>query len=197
MSKIKVGELRDLQKEFTKDIDVINFHGLEIEVKQYLPIEDKIILATTIYKSSTNDEDGLLAVNENTRDVLTTYLITQYYTNLTLPQDYLEGYDILISTGLYDAIKENIIDEVNRVEEIVDNMIMKGLVEYEQENRLMYVVKEILNELVNKIPTADEAKKFVEEASKEIENFDPDKLQFIKDFLVANSGGKVDELQNK
>lgn len=197
MSKIKVGELRDLQKEFVKDIDVINFHGLEIEVKQYLPIEDKIILATTIYKSSTNDEDGLLAVNENTRDVLTTYLITQYYTNLTLPQDYLEGYDILISTGLYDAIKENIIDEVNRVEEIVDNMVMKGLVEYEQKNRLMYVVREILNELVNKIPTADEAKKFVEEASKEIENFDPDKLQFIKDFLVANSGGKVDELQNK
>lgn len=197
MSKIKVGELRDLQKEFTKDIDVINFHGLEIDVKQYLPIEDKIILATTIYKSSTNDEDGLLAVNENTRDVLTTYLITQYYTNLTLPQDYLEGYDILISTGLYDAIKENIIDEVNRVEEIVDNMVMKGLVEYEQKNRLMYVVREILNELVNKIPTADEAKKFVEEASKEIENFDPDKLQFIKDFLVANSGGKVDELQNK
>ena len=133
MANIKVGELRGLQKEFVKDIDVINFHGLEIEIKQYLPIEDKIVLAGTIYKSIVNDENEKLVMDETTRNILTTYLITQYYTNLTLPKDYFEGYDMLISLGLYDAIKENIVDEINRVEEIVDNMAMKGLIEYEQE----------------------------------------------------------------
>lgn len=188
MAKIKVGELRNLQKELVGDIKVVEFNGIEIEVKQYLPIQDKIILASIIYKNCTDDEDRILVINETTRDILTAYLITQYYTNLTLPQDYFEGYDLLISTGLYNVIKENIVDEINRVEEIVDNMKMKGLVEYEQKNRIIYVVKETLNELINKIPTADEAKKFIEEASKEIENFEPEKLQFIQDFLKANSG---------
>ncbi|HSH53011.1 MAG TPA: hypothetical protein VK982_14895 [Bacteroidales bacterium] len=190
MAKIKVGELRKLQKELVEDIKTIEFNNLKIEIKQYLPIEEKIILASTIYKSCVDDEGEILAMNETTRDILTTYLITQYYTNLTLPQNYLEGYDLLVSTGLYDVIEESIIDEVNRVEEIVDNMAMKEIVEYEQKNRLRYVVKETLNELIEKIPTADEAKKFVEETSKEIENFEPEKLQFIQDFLKANSGEK-------
>ena len=46
----------------------------------------------------------------------------------------------------------------------------------------------MLNELVGKIPTADEAKKFVEEASKAIEGFDKDKLEFLKDFQLWNNG---------
>lgn len=188
MANIKVGELRGLQKEFVKDIETINFHGLEIEVKQYLPIEDKIVLASIIYKSSVNVENEKLVMDETRRDILTTYLITQYYTNLTLPKDYFEGYDVLISLGLYDVIKENITDEINRVEEIVDNMAMQELVKYEQENSIQYIIKDMLNQLIEKIPTSDEAKKFVEEASKEINNFDPDKLKFIKDFMDKNNG---------
>lgn len=190
MAKIKVGELRKLQKELVEDIKIVNFGELEIEVKQYLPIEDKIILAYTIYNNCTDEEDGILVTNETTRDILTTYLITQYYTNLTLPQDYLEGYDLLVSTGLYKAIKKSIIYEVNRVEEMVNNMKINGLIEYEQRNKLASIIKKTLNELVNKVPTEDEIRKFVEEASEEIENFEPEKLQFVQEFLKLNSGEK-------
>lgn len=197
MANIKVGELRNLQKEFVKDIETINFHGLEIEVKQYLPIEKKLELAYTIYNSCVNTDNGLLVVSENSMDIMKTYFITQYYTNLTLPKDYFEGADLLISTGLYEVIKENIEDEISRLEDIIANIKIQELVKYEQENRLMYIVKEALSKLVDKIPTADEAKKFIEETSKEIENFDPDKMKFVKDFLVANSGGKIDGLQDK
>ena len=197
MANIKVGELRGLQKEFVKDIDVINFHGLEIEVKQYLSIEDKIILATTIYKNCTNDKDGLLAVNENTRDVLTTYLITKHYTNLTLPQDYLEGYDLLISLGLYDVIKENIADEINRVEEIVDNIVMKGLVEYEQENTYQNIIKNGINEfnnnlteLIKRLPTQEEAKEIIGEVDK----LDTNKLGGVVKGLFFNNGIDIDKV---
>jgi len=197
MANIKVGELRNLQKEFVEDIETINFHGLEIEVKQYLPIEKKLELAYTIYNSCVNTDNGLLVVSENSMDIMKTYFITQYYTNLTLPKDYFEGADLLISTGLYDVIKENIKNEISRLEDIIANIKIQELVKYEQENRLMYIVKEALSKLVDKIPTADEAKKFVEDASKEIEDFDPDKMKFVKDFLIANSGGKVDGFQDK
>ena len=197
MANIKVGELRDLQKEFVKDTEIINFHGLEIEIKQYLPMEKKLELAYTIYNSCIDKDNGLLVVNENSMDIIKTYFITQYYTNLTLPKDYFEGADLLISTGLYEVIKENIKDEINRIEDIIANIKMQELVKYEQENSIQYIIKDTLNQLIEKIPTSDEAKKFVEEASKEINNFDPDKLKFIKDFLVANSGGKVDGLQDK
>lgn len=197
MANIKVGELRDLQKEFVKDIDVINFHGLEIEVKQYLPIEDKIILATTIYKSSTNDEDGLLVINETTRDILTTYLITQYYTNLTLPKDYFEGYDMLISLGLYDVIKENITDEINRVEEIVDNMAMQELVKYEQENTYQNIIKNGINEfnnnlteLIKRLPTQEEAKEIIGEVDK----LDTNKLGGVVKGLFFNNGIDIDKV---
>ena len=196
MAKIKVGELRDIQKEFVKDIDIVNIHGVEIEVVQYLPIDKKIELATAIYKSCVNTDDGLLITSETSRDIATVYLLTQYYTNLTLPQDVLEGYNLLISTGIYEIIKENIIDEVNRVEELVDNIKMEELIKYEQENTIMYVIKNMLNELISKVPTADEAKKLIEEASKEIENFDPEKMKFVKDFLTINSGGKIDGDKN-
>ena len=188
MANIKVGELRDLQKEFVKDTEIINFHGLEIEIKQYLPMEKKLELAYTIYNSCIDKDNGLLVVNENSMDIIKTYFITQYYTNLTLPKDYFEGADLLISTGLYEVIKENIKDEINRIEDIIANIKMQELVKYEQENSIQYIIKDTLNQLIEKIPTADEAKKFVEEASKEINNFDPDKLKFIKDFMDKNNG---------
>lgn len=197
MANIKVGELRGLQKEFVKDIDVINFHGLEIEIKQYLPIEDKIVLAGTIYKSIVNDENEKLVMDETTRNILTTYLITQYYTNLTLPKDYLEGYDLLISLGLYDAIKENIVDEINRVEEIVDNMAMKGLIEYEQENIYQNIIKNGINEfnnnlteLIKRLPTQEEAKEIIGEVDK----LDTNKLGGVVKGLFFNNGIDVDKV---
>lgn len=188
MANIKVGELRNLQKEFVEDIETINFHGLEIEVKQYLPIEKKLELAYTIYNSCVNTDNGLLVVNENSMDIIKAYFITQYYTNLTLPKDYFEGVDLLVSLGIYEVIKENIEDEIDRIEYIIANIKMQELVKYEQENSIQYIIKDVLNQLIEKIPTADEAKKFVEEASKKIENFNPDKLKFVKDFMDKNNG---------
>ncbi len=190
MAKIKVGELRGLQKELINDVRTVNFKGLDIEIKQYLSITKKIELASVIYHNCTDDEDGKLVVNQTTRDIVSVYFITQYYTNLTLPQDVFEGYDLLVSTGLYDAIKENIQDEVNRIEEMVDDLAIKELIIYEQENNITYIIKQLLEELNNNIPTPEETKKLVEEVSKELENFDPKKIKYVNEFMKLNSGGK-------
>ena len=190
MAKIKVGELRNLQKELINDIRIINFKGLDIEIKQYLPITKKLELASVIYHNCTDDEDGKLVVNKTTRDIVSVYFIAHYYTNLTLPQDVFEGYDLLISMGLYDTIKENIQDEVNRVEEMVDNMVAKELFAYEQKNSITYIIKQLLEELIDNTPTPEETKKFIEEVSKELENFDPKKMKYVNEFMKLNSGEK-------
>ena len=205
MANIKVGELRNLQKEFVKDIETINFHGLEIEVKQYLPIEKKLELAYTIYNSCVNTDNGLLVVSENSMDIMKTYFITQYYTNLTLPKDYFEGADLLISTGLYEVIKENIEDEISRLEDIIANIKIQELVKYEQENTYQNIIKNGINEfnnnlteLIKRLPTQEEAKEII----REVDKLDTNKLDGVVKGLFFNNGIDIDKvnengIQNK
>lgn len=195
MSKIKVSELRELNKNIDSVIKV-KYNGLNIEIKRYLPIQDKLNLSTSVYLSSLDDEE-LMLVNNNTKEIAKVYFITEYYTNISLPKckneetgeytpDIILSYDLLMNTGLYELVANNIPNEIRKIEEMIDNIENYNENKYRKENDIKYMIKQ----LINKILTEKEMKKFIKEVNKEIKNFNPDKMRFIQDFLNKTSGAE-------
>lgn len=185
MSKVKVSELKKLNKSIDNTIQV-EYNGLNIEVKKYLPFQEKLNLATSIYKMSLNDAE-LVLIDKNAREIAKVYLITQYYTNISLPKDILEAYDLLMSTGVYEVIVKQIPDEIIMIDMMVDNIEKYHEEKYRKEND----VKNVLRRIIENTPSPEELKKFIEETSEELKNFDPNKLNFVTEFLNQVNGDEA------
>lgn len=191
MSKILVKELRETLKQNQREnIKVVDYNGLSLEIKQYLTISEKLTLIKSIFESAIDRDNGLHILNKNSLDIAYKVLLVQTYVpNLTLPKNVIESYDMLYESGLYDFIYENIpSDELIDIEIALNNHIDAEKDEYEQKNTIQYIIKDLLNGLIDKLPSKEEAEEFVKMASKEIEGFDKDKLNFLKDFQFWNNG---------
>lgn len=191
MSKILVNDLKELAKQ-TDGVKIIDFKGHPIQIKTYLPITEKIGLVSSIYQSAVDEDDNLQIINYNSLNIAYKILVTKTYTDVNLPKDTIQAYDLIVQTGLYDEIYQSIpFEEVRELEVVFDNYIDEKNERYERENTLPNIVKNMLNELIGKLPTADEAKKFIEDASKELNNLNPDNLKFVQDFLKVNRGESI------
>lgn len=192
MAKILVSELRETLKELKSqqgDTKVIDFQGLKLEVKQFLSIQEKINLVASIFESSIDRSGGLHILDGNKLDIAYKNLVVGEYSNLTLPKNTIESYDMLCESGLFDVIYEGIpIDERLLLENVLDNYIDAEKDEYDQRNTIQYIVKDLLQKLMNKIPDGVELEKLVKNASEEFANFDPDKMEFLKSAMDWNSG---------
>lgn len=185
MAKIKVGKLRNLVKD---EIEILKHKGLEVEIKRYLPIEKKLELALSVYSSCVDDDNGLKTINGNSKDIALVYYVAKYYTNINLPSDIFETYDIFMQTGLYAGIEHIIHDEIIKIEKVINNIVAYEKEKYYQENQLVYVVKQALQELADKLPTVEESENIIKEFKKEIDGLDINKLNFVKDFVSLNKG---------
>lgn len=84
-----------------QDIKTIEFNGQSIEVKQYLPVNEKLELITNVINLAADDNNF---VNPVKIDVLTTLEIMYAYTNINFTDKQQENiaklYDLVISSGL-------------------------------------------------------------------------------------------------
>ena len=102
---------------------VITFNDFEIEVKQYLPIQEKLKLISNVLNSSSTEQNYSNPVQE---DVFGTLEIIYAYTNIAFTEKQKEDpanlYDIIVSSGLADAViaaipeveYKTIVDGINR-----------------------------------------------------------------------------------
>ncbi len=194
MSKIKVGELREVLKELESKqigVETISFHGLSISIKQFIPIQGKINLASSIFESAIDRSGDLHILDGNKLDIAYKVLVVGEYTNITLPKDTVVSYDMLCRSGLFDVVYDAIpLDERLLLESVLDNYIDAERDEYEQRNAIQYIVKDLLQKLMNKIPDGVELDELVKNASEEFANFDPDKMEFLKSAMDWNSGAE-------
>lgn len=191
MSKILVKELKEALKQNQKqNIKAVDYNGLQLDIKQYLTISEKLTLIKSIFESAIDRDNGLHILNKNSLDIAYKVLLVQTYVpNLTLPKNVIESYDMLCESGLYDFICEIIpTGELIDIEMALKNHIEAERDEYEQKNTIQYIIKDLLSGLIDKLPSKEEAEEFVKMASKEIEGFDKDKLNFLKDFQFWNNG---------
>lgn len=175
MSKITYSNLKLKIKDEIKEID---FNGNKIEVKQYLPISDKIdLIDITLQKSLDGRLYNPLKVN------MYFHLNLIYlYSNITFTEKQRENeeklYDILESNGLI-------------------NMIIEAIPEYEYEDLLNKTAEKIENELKYNTTTAAILERFIndlpeqaEAAANIVENFDPEKYQAVVNFAKAANGNR-------
>lgn len=112
MAKISFNKL-GLTKH-NNDINTLEYNDQIIEVKTYLPIQEKLLLIQNIINSSIEEEGNFY--NPGKVDLFLTLNIIEYYTNIKLTpkqknETFCETYDLLISNGLFDKIIEAIPQE--------------------------------------------------------------------------------------
>lgn len=114
MAKVSYAKL-DLK--VCNDIHCINYtnskgESLTIEVKSYLPIEEKMVMITKILNQS-NDSNGYYNIMRV--KIFTVLEVVYAYTNLNFTEKQKENslklYDSLVSSGLFNQIKELIPDD--------------------------------------------------------------------------------------
>lgn len=195
MGKITVGKLRELDKNTSKEKN-FEYEGFQIKLKTYLPILDKISFVSLIYNSAINDDEhGVLS--RNSLDISFKIKFIETYTDIKLPENIIVAYNLLMSTKLFDVVYDNLpLSEQIELSTVLDRYIEEKQEIYKRENSVGNIIKNAIDEILTKIPSGKELQKLVGDLGKEVKNFDPDKMEFIKKAIAWNSGVKDGDIQN-
>ena len=113
--------LTKLDLKVNKEVNTIEFNGQSIEVKQYLPVNDKLELISNVINSA-HDENNFS--NPVKVSVFTTLEIVYAYTNINFTdkqkEDPTKLYDMLISSGLVNAV-------INAIPEAEYHEVVRGI----------------------------------------------------------------------
>lgn len=109
-----------------EEVKIVKYNDFDIEVKQYLPINDKVDLITRVVMNCHNSDVNY--VNPMLLEVISTLEIIMAYSNITFTEKQKEDtsklYDLLINNGLVDLIIEAIPeDEYNGLIDFIDETI--------------------------------------------------------------------------
>lgn len=128
MSKepIKMTDLYDgYQKASVKDAYLRKY----IEIRTYVPFSVKAINANNIIKNSCVNKEGEIWIDSVKRFYLTAQSIIALYTNIECdPKRWLNDYDLLVSSGIYNSILSNIPAEEREAYENIIGMAYDDLI---------------------------------------------------------------------
>lgn len=167
-----------LKLKMKEEVKTIDFNESKIEVKQYLPIRDKIDLVDiTLQKSREDRLYNPLKVN------MYFHLNLIYlYTNISFTEKQREDeeklYDLLDSNGLIDLIVSNIPEFEYK------DLLEKTTEKIKHELKYNTTAAAIVSKLINDLPKNAQA------AANIVENFDKEKYKAVVDFAKAANGGR-------
>ena len=111
MATNKVG-LTKLGLKKNTNVATLDWNGQIIDIKEYLPIQEKLDLIGRIINQSLDDNNF---ANPARLQIFTTLEVMYAYTNINFTdkqkEDFLGLYDLLVSSGLYNKILEVINDD--------------------------------------------------------------------------------------
>jgi len=173
MNKITYSSLKLKIKDEISKID-----GTDIEVKQYLPIEDKNALINITLQNA--KENGIF--NPLLVDAYFHLYLTILYTNINFTEKQKEEpmklYDVLKSNGIIDKVIMHMNeDEYNNLLNYI-NQEIETLHSYK--NTIGSVIRDIIDNLPIK----------AEEMQKIVDTFDPEKFQNVLNFAKAANGNR-------
>lgn len=175
MAKVSYNNMKLKINTGTKNIKI---NENEIEVLQYLPIEDKYDLIMITLQNS--EENGFY--NPIKLDKYFHLFIVYMYTNISFTDKQKEDdnklYNILKSNGILD----NVIANMNPDEYDTLFNYLQEIIDMEMEYK--HTAAGVLNKIITDLPSQAQA------AMDIVENFDPDKFQAVKDFAKAANGGR-------
>lgn len=131
---MKINEL--LQNVNSGNLDIENM----IQVKKYLPIEEKKIIAQGIIYECTERVSGTIKVNSLQRYLSYVKYMIKHHTNLEyMPEDY----DELCSSGLLNSIMECFAEDAQECSRVLDLMMD----DYMQESTIEFTIAKFLDNL--------------------------------------------------
>lgn len=173
MAKIPFSKLG--LKTAKAEVKTITINEQEVEVKQYLPIQDKLNLVSNVINAAAAQDENYK--NPIKLDVFGALEMLYAYTNLTFTDKQKEDpsklYDILDSNHIFDIVFDEIPDEEY-------NFIVAGIEEssdaiYEYHNSVLGVLEAVSNDYEN-------LNFDVEQLMKNIDN--KDNLTLLKDVVT-------------
>lgn len=168
----------DLDLQMNDEVSVFTFKDKDIEVKKYLPIEDKYDLISIVLQNSY--ENGHF--NEVKLDMYFNLYIVYLYTNLEFTDIQKDNpaklYDILESTHFIDAV-------VSAMDAEEYNYLYETLIhEAEKVTKYNNTMASVLNSFIQNLP------KNAKEAKEIIDQFDPDAFTNVMAFVKAANGNR-------
>lgn len=166
--------LTKLGLKINQDIKTIEFNEQTIEVKQYLPVNDKLELISNVINAS-HDENNFS--NPVKVSVFTTLEIMYSYTNINFTdkqkEDPTKLYDMLISSGLVAAV-------INAIPEAEYHEVLCGISDsidavYTYQNSIMGILDNISTDYSNLNLDASEIHKNLA---------DPNNMALLKQILT-------------
>lgn len=157
-----------------KENEIINWNDQEIEIKQYLPVNEKLELISRIINNSAED---MKFYNVGKIEIFTTLEIIFAYTNINFTdkqkEDVCKLYDLFMSSDLMDEIFAHIPEsELDWISDTVEDTIESI---YSYQNSVMGILDAIKNDYSALDLDASEIQKKLA---------DPENLELLKGIMT-------------
>lgn len=119
-NKVTIKALEDAVKDSMNEIVTIEWRGLEIEVKRFLPLNSMMAFVEYVSNACFGTD---AKYNPEVKDFVFRSLVVQMYTNMTLPSDLSKSYDILFQTDLFTTLLNTI--DYDQLDSIIRAIEMK------------------------------------------------------------------------
>ena len=134
--------LTKLGLKVNQDVKNIEFNEQNIEVKQYLPINEKLELISSVINSAADENNFSNPVKEN---VFLTLEILYHYTNINFTdkqkEDPVKLYDLVVSSGLVNKVTDLIPEE--ELDEVINGVAQSVKAIYTYRNSALGILESI------------------------------------------------------
>lgn len=134
--------LTKLGLKVNQDVKNIEFNEQIIDVKQYLPINEKLELISSVINSAADENNFSNPVKEN---VFLTLEILYHYTNINFTdkqkEDPVKLYDLVVSSGLVNKITDLIPEE--ELDEVINGVAQSVKAIYAYRNSVLGILESI------------------------------------------------------
>ena len=125
-----------------EDVGILHINEQDVEVKQYLPINEKLELISSVINSAADENNFSNPVKEN---VFLTLEILYHYTNINFTdkqkEDPVKLYDLVVSSGLVNKVTDLIPEE--ELDEVINGVAQSVKAIYTYRNSVLGILESI------------------------------------------------------
>ena len=157
-----------------EDVGILHINEQDIEVKQYLPVNEKLELISSVINSAADENNFSNPVKEN---VFLTLEILYHYTNINFTdkqkEDPVKLYDLVVSSGLVNKVTDLIPEE--DLDEVINGVAQSIKAIYTYKNSVLGILESISQDYSNLNLDATEIQQKLA---------DPDNMALLKQILT-------------
>ena len=157
-----------------EEVGILHINEQDIEVKQYLPINEKLELISSVINSAADENNFSNPVKEN---VFLTLEILYHYTNINFTdkqkEDPVKLYDLVVSSGLVNKVTDLIPEE--ELDEVINGVAQSVKAIYAYRNSVLGILESISQDYSALNLDATEIQQKLA---------DPDNMAFLKQVLT-------------